>query len=131
MPHDPANLANTAAGLRHTDQKRLLGYLLKLGAADPGQRAAAALQATELLQRKGLSWAALVPVGPDNDGDDALPSDWRAQALELAEHPALAPNERTYLLKIAGWRVPGAAALVRLRELAERVGIVPVGEEGP
>jgi len=64
--------------------------------ADPGQRAAAALQATELLQRKGLSWAALVPVGRD---DDALPPDWRAQALELAEHPALAPDERTYTIR--------------------------------
>jgi len=108
--------------LRMTDRRRLLSHLVKLGAADPGQRAAAALQATELLQRKGLSWAALVPVGPDDDGDDALPPDWRAQALELAEHPALAPDERIYLLKIAGWRVPGAAALVRLREIAERVG---------
>jgi hypothetical protein len=108
--------------LRMTDRKRLLSHLIKLGAADPGQRAAAALQATELLQRKGLSWAALVPVGRDDDADEA-PPDWRAQALELAEHPALVPDERTYLLKIAGWRVPGAAALVRLREIAERVGI--------
>ncbi len=116
--------------LRMTDRKRLLSHLVKLGAADPGQRAAAALQATELLQRKGLSWAALVPVGHDDDAAD-VPPDWRAQALELAEHPALAPDERIYLLKIAGWRVPGAAALVRLRELAERAGIVPVGEEGP
>ncbi len=108
--------------LRMTDRKRLLSHLIKLGAADPGQRAAAALQATELLQRKGLGWDALVSVGPDDDGGDAPPPDWRVQALELAEHPALAPDERTYLLKIAGWRVPGAAALVRLREVAERVG---------
>ena len=115
----PADIA--ALPLRHTDRKRLLGYLLKLGAADPGQRAAAALQATGLLQRKGLSWAAPVPVGRDDDADEA-PPDWRAQALKLAEHPGIAPDERTYLLKIAGWRVPGAAALVRLREIAERVG---------
>jgi hypothetical protein len=108
--------------LRMTDRKRLLSHLIKLGAADPGQRAAAALQAMELLQRKGLGWDALVSVGPDDDGGDAPPPDWRVQALELAEHPALAPDERTYLLKIAGWRVPGAAALVRLREVAERVG---------
>ena len=81
-----------------------------------------ALEATELLQRKGLSWAALVPIGRDDDGDDALPPDWRAHVLELAEHPALAPDECTYLVKLAGWRVPGAAALVRLREIAERVG---------
>jgi len=108
--------------LRMTDRKRLLSHLVKLGAPDPSQRAAAALQATELLQRKGLSWAAIVPVGRDDDADD-VPPDWRAMALELAEHPALAPDERIYLLKIAGWRVPGAAALVRLREIAERVGI--------
>jgi len=107
--------------LRMTDRKRLLSHLIKLGAADPGQRAAAALQATEMLQRKGLSWASLVPVEHD-DGNDDPPSDWRAQVLELAEHPALAPDERTYLLKIAGWRVPGAVALVRLREITERVG---------
>ena len=111
-----------ALPLRMMDRKRLLSHLVKLGAPDPEQRAAAALQATELLQRKGLGWDALVPVGPDDDGDDALPPDWRAQALELAEHPALAPDERTYLLKIAGWRVPGIAALVRLRAISERVG---------
>jgi len=64
---------------------------------------------------------ALVPVGRDDDAAD-VPPDWRVQALELAEHPTLAPDERIYLLKIAGWRVPGAAALVRLREIAERVG---------
>jgi len=121
MPYDPANLVNTAAGLRMTDRKRLLSHLIKLGAADLGQRAAAALQATELLQRKGLSWATLVPVGRDDDAYEA-PPDWRAQALELAEHPVVAPDERIYLLKIAGWRVPGAAALVRLGEIAERVG---------
>jgi len=114
---DPA-----ATSLRMTDRKRLLGHLLKLGDENPEQRAKAALAATELLQRKGLSWAALVPVGRDDDADE-VPLDWRAQALELAEHPALAPDERVYLLKVAGWRVPGAAALVRLREIAERVGI--------
>ena len=115
----PADIA--ALPLRMTDRKRLLSHLVKLGASDPCQRAAAALQATELLQRKGLSWAALVPAGRDDD-DDVLPPDWRAQALEMAEHPAIAPDERTYLLKVAGWRVPGAAALVRLREIAGRVG---------
>ncbi len=115
----PADIA--ALPLRHTDRKRLLGYLLKLGAADPGQRATAVLQATGLLQRKGLSWTALVPVGRDDDADE-MPPDWRAQALELAEHPALAPDERIYLLKVAGWRAPGAAALVRLGEIAKRVG---------
>jgi len=116
MPTDVAALS-----LRMTDRRRLLGYLVKLGAPDPDQRAAAALQATELLQRKGLGWDALVSVGPDDDGDDAPPPDWRVQALELAEHPALATDDRNYLLKVAGWRVPGAAALVRLREVAERV----------
>lgn len=116
MPADPA-----AFPLRMTDRKRLLSHLVKLGAPDPGLRAAAALKATELLQRRGLSWAALVPVGRDDDADD-VPPDWRALALELAEHPALAPDERVYVLKVAGWRVPGAAALVRLREIAERVG---------
>ncbi len=117
MPADPP-----AFPLRMTDRKRLLSHLIRLGAADPGQRAAAALQATELLQRRGLSWAALVPVGRDDEAAGA-PPDWRAQALDLAEHPALAPDERIYLLKIAGWRVPGAAALVRLREIAERVDV--------
>jgi len=117
MPTDIAALP-----LRMTDRKRLLSHLVKLGAPDPEQRAAAALQATELLQRKGLSWEALVPVAPDDDAPAPAAPDWRAHALELAEHPALAPDERIYLLKIAGWRVPGAAALVQLREIAERVG---------
>ncbi len=108
--------------LRTTDRRRLLSHLVKLGAPDPEQRAAAALQATELLQRKGLSWAALFPVGQDDDKPTPAVADWRAQALGLAEHPNLAPNERRYVLKVVGWRVPGAAALVRLREIAERVG---------
>ncbi len=111
-----------AASLRMTDRKRLLSHLVKLGAPDPEQRAAAALQATELLQRKGLSWAALFPIGQDDNKPTLAASDWRAQALGLAEHPDLAPDERTYVLKVAGWRAPGAAALVRLRQIAERVG---------
>jgi len=91
MPTDVAVLP-----LRMADRKRLLSYLVKLGAPDPGQRAAAALQATELLRQKGLSWTVLVPVSRDDDDDVPLP-DWRAQILKLAEHPALALDERTYL----------------------------------
>ena len=54
---------NAASSLAQTERKRLLAHLAKLGDADPGQRAAAALAATRMLQRKGLDWAAMVEVG--------------------------------------------------------------------
>ena len=116
--------ANTAAtSLRQTDRKRLLGHLLKLSDGDPAQRAKAALAATELLQRKGLSWASLVPTGPGEASNGSLVRDWKAQALDLANCADLTPAERAIVLKVAGWKSPGADGLERLREIAERVGV--------
>ena len=110
------------ASLRQTDRRRLLAHLVKLGDEDPDQRAKAALAATDLLRRKGLDWSALVPAGSGKAGD-ALARDWKEQAIELANCADLTPTERAFVLKMVGWKAPGADGLVRLREIAERVGV--------
>ena len=109
--------------LRQTDRRRLLAHLVKLGDENPDLRAQAALAATELLQRKGLDWPALVPTGSGKGGGNTLAHDWKEQAIELANHPDLTANDRAFALKLAGWRSPGADGLARLREIAERVGV--------
>jgi hypothetical protein len=115
--------ATIAPALRYTDRRRLLAHLARLGAPDPERRAAAALWVSSLLQRKGLSWETLVPPAREDDVTPApAPVDWPRRALVLSVHPALTPDERAYAAKVSGWRAPGAAALVRLRELAERAG---------
>ena len=114
-----------ALSLRHTDRKRLLGYLMKLGAPNARERAAAALAADKLLQAKGLPWASLVPVGRDDAADDSNgPAlDWRAAALQLSACADLTPLERAYALRLTKWRAPGSDGLIRIREMAERVGL--------
>ena len=107
--------------LRQTDRRRLLAFLVKLGHQDPEQRAQAALAATELLQRKGLGWDALVPTGSGKGGGNGLAHDWKAQAVELANCPDLTPPERAFMLKLLGWKTPGADGLARMQAIAERV----------
>lgn len=123
MPYDPANPTNTAAALRQTDRKRLLGQLVKLGDADPEQRAKAALAATELLRRKGLDWSALVPVDRAESVTVDPPPNWQRRALAMSVHPSVTPDESTFLNQISGWRVPGLKGLARLEEIAERIGV--------
>ena len=114
---------NAMTALRQTDRRRLLAHLVKLGDENPDQRAKAALAATELLRRKGLGWDALVPTGSGKGDDESFAHDWKVQAVELANHSALTSAERNYVMKVAGWKSPGAEGLVRLRAIAERVGV--------
>ncbi len=109
--------------LRQTDRRRLLAYLVKLGHQDPDQRAQAALDATELLQRKGLDWSALVPTGTGKAAGNGLAHDWKSQAAELANCSDLTQPERAFMLKLLAWKTPGADGIARMREIAERVGI--------
>ena len=114
---------NAMTVLRQTDRRRLLSHLVKLGDENPDLRAQAALAATELLRRKGLTWGALVPTGSGKVGGDGLAHNWKEQAIELANHASLTAAERAFTLKLAGWRSPGADGLARLRAIAERVGV--------
>ena len=114
---------DAASSLRHTERRRLLSHLMKLGDADPEQRAKAALAATKLLQRRGLSWVAMVETGSSEAGSGSPVHGWKAWAVELANRPDLRHDERAFVLKLAGWRSPGADGLARLREIAERVGV--------
>ena len=59
----------TIAALRPTDRKALLRHLGKLGSLNPEQRAKAALAADTLLQDRGVTWAALLRIGPDAADD--------------------------------------------------------------
>ncbi len=114
-------IETAAVRLRHTDRKRLLGHLLHLGDPSPERRAQAALDATGLLERKGLSWSALLPPGRAAD-TGTVPHDWQRTALALSVHPGVTPNESVFLNKLSGWRAPGADGLARLRDIADRVG---------
>ena len=114
---------NAMTSLRQTDRRRLLAYLTKLGDENPDLRAKAALAATVLLHRKGLDWSALIPTGSGKGDSDGLAHDWKLQAVELANHNGLTSAERNFVMKVAGWRAPGAEGLVRLRAIAERIDV--------
>ena len=75
------------------------------------------------LERKGLSWAAMVETGSDEAGGGDPVHGWKAQAVELANHAGLTRVERVFMLRLAGWKSPGADGLARLREIAGRVGV--------
>lgn len=105
------NVDSPTATLRTRVRRRLLGHLEQLGAADPGQRAEAALAAAQIMSQQGLEWRSLLPAGagvaPEN-----TPPDWRSQAVTLAHHANITAPEKAYLLKIAAWRAPGADGMV-------------------
>lgn len=110
-----------AVALRLTDRKRLLQLLNLLGAPDAGQRAKAALDATRLLQDRGLSWRALLPIGPDTAPGNVPPPDWRERTATLMRHAAVTAEERAFLLKMSVWRSPGIEGAARLNAIAARV----------
>ena len=109
--------------LQITVRHKLLRHLEQLADADPQQRASAALAVSQIMQRHGLEWRALLPAGSHATEASTPPADWRTQALVLAHHPAVTAADRALLLKIAGWRAPGSDGLARLREIAGRVGV--------
>lgn len=109
-----------AVALRLTDRKRLLQLLNLLGAPDAGQRAKAAWDATRLLQDRGLSWRALLPIGPDTAPEN-VPPDWRERVMALVHHAAVTAEERAFLLKMSVWRSPGIEGAARLNAIAARV----------
>ena len=115
---------NTAGvPLRMLDRKRLLTHLADLSSSEPECRARAALAATDLLHRKGLSWEALISgVVREDAGGDRSSDNWHAEALALLNRSDLTPDERSVLLKLSAWRAPGIEGLKRLRAIAERVG---------
>ena len=116
-------MTTTATRLRAQERKRLLAHLDALAAPDPDERAEAARKAADLLARKGLSWAALIPKSDKAHGADREPpTDWRADVLALLTRPDLDPSDRAFLHKLAGWRAPGADGLRRLREAMARTG---------
>ena len=108
--------------LRVTVRHKLLRHLEQLADADPQQRAAAALAASQLMRQHGLEWRALLPAGSHATEASTPPPDWRTQALVLAHHPAVTGSEQAFLFRLAGWRAPGSDGLARLREIAGRAG---------
>ena len=108
-----------APTLRLTDRKVLLRHLSKLSAPDPEQRAQAALEASELLRRKGVPWTALIPL----EREDEPVGGWPAPATRLLDHPDLTAEERAYVKKVSVWRSPGTDCLARLHGIAQRVGM--------
>ena len=121
MREDCRMSADTTLALRLTDRKRLLTLLGRLGDADPELRAKAALEAADLVQRKGVSWGALVLPARTDVADNA-PEGWPAPAVALLGNPALTEAERAFLRKASSWRTPGASGVAQLQAIAARVG---------
>ena len=116
---------NTAGvPLRMLDRRRLLAHLSDLGSSEPECRARAALAATDLLHRKGLSWESLIAGVTREDAGGGHSSDnWHMKVFALLDRCDLTADERSFLLKMSAWRAPGIEGLKRLRAIAERVGI--------
>ncbi len=121
MGEDCTMPTDTTLALRLTDRKRLLTLLGRLGDTDPELRAKAALEAAELVRRKGVSWGALVPPARSDVADNA-PEGWPAPAVALLGNPALTEAERAFLRKASSWRTPGASGMAQLQAIAARVG---------
>ena len=119
----PAN----ATSLRLSDHRRLLRLLKSLAHADTERRATAALEASQLLYGKGLTWEGLIPAPANDDADtDALPiapDDWRSKAYLLLAHGELTKAEHGTVKRIAAWKVPGHEGMDRLRDIAGRCGM--------
>ncbi len=112
----------TGTPLRARERKRLLDHLDALAAPDPADRAEAARKAADLLAKKGLAWAALIPVHDRDHDDDEPTHDWRADLVATRARPDIDPSDRAFLHKLAGWRAPGADGLRRLRQIMARIG---------
>ena len=106
--------------LRPTDRKRLLAVLSGLASPDATKRAKAAIDASEMLAAKGVSWPSLIPQGAPAAATEA-PEDWKQKARQLLQHDGITAAETTTLKKLLGWRAPGTEGLSRLREIAARV----------
>ena len=101
---------------------QLLGHLEQLGAADPERRAEAALAASEMMRQQGLEWRSLLPPAEGVKAENT-PPDWRSQVMVLAHHADTTAAEQAFLLKIAGWRAPGADGTAQIRAVAKRLGV--------
>ena len=90
------------------DRRKLIGILGRLGSDHAGERAAAGLLATRLLQSTGMSWSnllsstsALSP--PPRRPDDEL--DWRKQLEACMQRPELLTAwERNFVASVRAWR---------------------------
>lgn len=89
------------------DRRKLVGVLGMLGSAHDGERASAALKASDMLRRAGVTWAELIAPrsAVSLDPDAAHGNGWRVLAVAVLEYPGLLDAEETRFLKsILGWR---------------------------
>lgn len=79
--------------------ERLAKLLGMLGSDQPGERAAAALKADELLKREGLSWFDVIAVESESE------TDWRTMVrVCMAQAAALSGKELQFVRTMARWR---------------------------
>ena len=114
------HIDDIGASLGRLERKKLASLFKDLASPDPARRAESALQATELLQRVGLSWQALLP---PIDDDQESPPDWREHAEFLLNHPGLTKPEADEIRKILRWRAPGKPGLAKLRAISDRLKV--------
>ena len=88
---------------------RLAKLLGMLGSVHPGERAAAALKADELLKREGLRWSDVIqprePVAIEPDCEPEPEPDWRAMLRAcMARTAMLSARELQFIRTLTRWR---------------------------
>ena len=110
------------ATIRPTVRKHLLTRLGRLAAADPAIRAQAAVELTEMVERRKLTWGMLLVPATDNVMQD-VPDEWPAPVLAMLAHPDLSANDRVTLEKLSRWRAPGEKGMATLREIGAKLEV--------
>ena len=87
--------------------ERLARHLGMLGSEHPGERAAAALKADDLLKREGLKWRDVLQSRDplDVDSESESETDWRTMAREcVARAGVLSDREISFVRSMMRWR---------------------------
>jgi hypothetical protein len=112
----------TAPVLPPRDRERLIGCLeLWRRPGTPAERDAAAAAAIRILDRRGLTWAAVIAEPPPVK-HKPLYSTWRTVCAELAKRPGdLRPWERRFVADLPNFPRISTKQRYVLAEIAQRV----------
>jgi len=104
-----------------TARARLLKLLGLLGSDQAGERDAAVLAATRLLERSGLRWPEILSL-PQPSKREPLFSTWRATCAELSKRSGdLRPWERKFIADLPAFPRISTKQRYVLKEIADRV----------
>lgn len=121
-----ARAASAPSTLTSAERARLVGILGRLGSDHDGERAAAGLLASRLLNGKGLTWDTLISTAeapPDTRAYTRRPDAHYDATVDLAlcrRHAAhLSTWQAEFVASLAQWQTPWSAAQrMKLRQVA-------------